>query len=330
MNLFDVLMAANGPISIEDIATKTSSEPDFIKRIIALLVPLGFVAEPTPGTLAPTPLTPVLSTASPMNSGVIHLAHVHHIAVHMPEFFQKNGYKNPEDTYDSPYTLWRGGKRETYFDLMALPENARLAKAFNDTMQMQKSKEETAFAKGYPAEEKLKNEDPERVLFVDVGGGVGHVAQFFRERMGKVPGKVIVEDLPAVVNTADLPQDIVKVGHDFFKPQPDEVKGAKAYYLRMVLHDWPNMQARQILEGIRDVMADDSVVLVHEIILPESGLANMEAKMDWHMLNMSAQERTEKQWARLAESSGLEMKEVWFDEVGNFGSRGVMEMVKKA
>ena len=250
----------------------------------------------------------------------------------MPEYFAQNGYQNPKDAYDAPFQLAHNCKGETYFEYVARPGNERLSEAFNITMEMQKTEDEASFLPVYPAEERLKNDDLERVLFVDVGGGLGHQVSRFKTRYPHLPGKLVLTDLPQVVDKAvDLPDSIVKIGHDFFTPQPEVVKNAKAFYLRMILHDWPEKQARAILSNIVDVMADDSVVLVHEVVLPETGIAHLEAKMDWHMLNMGALERTEKQWADLADSVGLEIKGIWMQGKAEdpLGRRGLIEMGKK-
>jgi hypothetical protein len=295
-----------------------------------MLVPLGVFAEPTPSTYAPTPFTPVLSSASPFPSAILHFTHLYTSIAAIPSYFEQNGYKNPTDAHDAPFNLAFDCKGTTYFDWVVQPGRERLGDAFNKTMEMQKSNDEAELVKSYPAAERLKQDDPERVLFVDVGGNVGHQVQKFSEKYSNLlPGKLVLEDLPQVVEKAiDLPPNITKIGHDFFTPQPDAVKGAKAFYIKMVLHDWPEKQAKVILEHIVHVMAEDSVVLVHEALLPESGVSHLDAKMDWHMLNMGALERTQTQWKELAESVGLKINGVWWEDQG-MGRRGMIEMGKK-
>jgi hypothetical protein len=38
--------------------------------------------------------------------------------------------------------------------------------------------------------------------------------------------------------------------HDFFKPQP--VKNASVYFLRSIIHDWPDAEAKKILKNLRE------------------------------------------------------------------------------
>jgi hypothetical protein len=41
----------------------------------------------------------------------------------------------------------------------------------------------------------------------------------FAKMYPSLPGKLVLEDLPEVIGKAiDVPEDIIKIGHDFFKP----------------------------------------------------------------------------------------------------------------
>jgi hypothetical protein len=132
-----------------------------------------------------------------------------------------------------------------------------------------------------------------------------------------------------VKDAVDLSLKIEKVGQDSFTPQPESVRGAKACYLRKILHHWPDMQAKKILGYVRYTMASDSVMFFHEAILPEKGVGYKEAKLDWHMMNVGALERTEKQWTELAGSIGLKVNGIWWEENESFSSKGMIELGRK-
>lgn len=260
----------------------------------------------------------------------MHITHLYPAISGMPEYFASHKYQSPTDALDAPFNSGFDWKGKTYFEYLATPGNERFAKAFNATMEMNKGQADQTFVGSYPAPERLKNDDPERVLFVDVGGNLGHQVRKFQETYPGLAGKYVLEDLPEVVaHVTDLPPSTTKIGHDFFTPQPADVKNAKAFYLRTILHDWPEKQARKILSHIVDAMADDSVVLIHEVIMPESGASHANAIMDCHMMTLGALERTEKQWAALADSVGLKVNGIWRDEEGNLGTRGLIELGKK-
>jgi hypothetical protein len=297
-----------------------------------MLVSLSIFTSSTasPPTYTPTPMGCTLATGSPFREAVIHISYIYPSVAALPSWLASTGYANPSDAHDAPFNAAYDCKGMTYFEHMQQPGMERYAHAFNVTMAMNKSGEDATFVASYPATEKLRIEDPERVLFVDVGGSLGHQTKKFAEAYPELTGKLVVEDLEDVVKSAtDLPEKITKVAHDFFKPQPEAVRNAKAYYLRYILHDWPEKQAKVILQNIVDVMADDSVVLINDMVLPEHGLAPFEVKMDWHMMQLGSLERTEKQWRALAESCGLEVKDIWW-ETESMGRRGLIECVKKA
>lgn len=50
-----------------------------------------------------------------------------------------------------------------------------------------------------------------------------------------------------------------------FKPQT--AAGAKFYYLRRILHDWPDAEFLTILANLKEAMQSDSKVLIDEGVL---------------------------------------------------------------
>jgi hypothetical protein len=73
----------------------------------------------------------------------------------------------------------------------------------------------------------------ESVLVVDVGGGLGHATKQIKALCGDVKGKVILQDRSEVLDniTEDLGGGSVKMGHDFFMPNP--VKGISPHALSL-------------------------------------------------------------------------------------------------
>ena len=120
-------------------------------------------------------------------------------------------------------------------------------------------------------------------LLVDVGGRLGHDLIAFKQKFPHLHGKLIVQDLPVVIDDVkDLSPGIEAMRHDFFKTQP--VKNAKVYYLRTVLHDWPDKQTMEILSGIRGVMSQHSKLLINKIALPEENVPLYLAELDISMM----------------------------------------------
>jgi hypothetical protein len=183
----------------------------------------------------------------------------------------------------------------------------------------------------YPVKEKLSGVSALDTTLVDIGGGVGHDVLAFREKFPDIQGKLIFEDLPSVVESGvskGLPSGVEGVGHDFFKPQPASVKGAKIYYMRTVLHDWPDKQARTIIKSIRDVMLEDSMLLINENALPEENVSLYQAELDMSMMVcFSSLDRTEKHFKQLLESEGFRLAQVYKPQVMTPGAGTVFEFV---
>ncbi|KAG6817821.1 hypothetical protein H0H87_003229 [Tephrocybe sp. NHM501043] len=52
--------------------------------------------------------------------------------------------------------------------------------------------------------------------------------------------------------------------HNFFTPQP--VKGAAVYFLRVVIHDWPDHDAKTILQHLRDAASETSKLVIFDTL----------------------------------------------------------------
>ena len=71
----------------------------------------------------------------------------------------------------------------------------------------------------YPLDIEARSLDPERALFVDLGGGLGHQCRLLRERYPDVNGRVILQDRPEVLNSAPPIDGVEFVAQDFFQEQ---------------------------------------------------------------------------------------------------------------
>ena len=59
-------------------------------------------------------------------------------------------------------------------------------------------------------------------------------------------------------------------------------------------------------------MSEDSVILIDDMVLPETGSLWRATQMDITMMTgLAALERSEKQWWALLDSVGLEIRKIW-------------------
>ena len=105
--------------------------------------------------------------------------------------------------------------------------------------------------------------------------------------------------------------------------------GANLYYVRHVLHNWADDEAKRILSHIVTAMSSShcSRLLVIDPVIPEADLSFFGASLDIQMINIGGIERTEAQWRALLEGSGLEVINV--TKTGDLADTGIIEAVKK-
>ncbi|KAF1958923.1 S-adenosyl-L-methionine-dependent methyltransferase [Byssothecium circinans] len=167
-------------------------------------------------------------------------------------------------------------------------------------------------------EEVGANAKPDEIIFVDVGGGFGWQCQALRKAYPRLTGRVVLEDRADVIAKGEAAEDtapfeqlgIETVKYDFFTPQP--IKGARAYYLRCILHNWDDDNCLKILRQQAAAMTENSVLLVEDYVLGEraSG-AHYAAAFGISMQAVHhSRERSRDDFVRLFELVGLELEEV--------------------
>ena len=155
----------------------------------------------------------------------------------------------------------------------------------------------------------------DKPLLVDIGGSVGHNIQNFHNHFPDLPGRRILQDLPKTIEAIKpdrLDPSIEPMVYDFFSPQP--IKGAKAYYLSYICHNWSDEKVKQILLNQVQAMEKGwSKLLIDDWVIPDKGVALMPAMLDISMMTLlSGLERTEKQWRDLMDGvDGLEIVKIW-------------------
>ena len=89
------------------------------------------------------------------------------------------------------------------------------------------------------------------------------------------------------------------------------VPGARFYYLRNILHDWPTDKAIAILQNLIPALSPQSAILIDDMLLPNKGVHRYATQQDISMMAaLGAQERTREQWEGLVDAAGLQIKEI--------------------
>lgn len=334
LGLFEILCSpspfpSSSGWTVAALAAKTRvRDAEVLHRVLRFLTSQHLIAEPAPAVYGPNHITPGL-LPSGFSAGVNHNSTwVLPSLAALPGWLARNEYRSPAGSLDCAFQDGVGGPGvDVMVHMTAHPEQAR---ATFEYMAWQKMKAGTWMVEGFGGpggvvgEMKLSGVEVEegRALLVDVGGGGGHQCFDFRRAFPGREGRMVVQDLEVVVAMIDkgaaAAAGIEIMAHDFYTPQP--VNGAKVYYMRTVLHDWNDDKAVVILRQLRDAMAEDSVVVLDEIVVPDQGASEKTMLYDMTMLAvLGAKERSESQWRSLLEAAGLGLRavEVYDEEMSS-------------
>jgi len=85
-------------------------------------------------------------------------------------------------------------------------------------------------------------------------------------------------------------------------------KGAHIYYMRNILHDYPDDKAITVIRNNVSAMSADSLLIIDEMIIPNTGVHPRATDLDMIMMTtLASTERTERQWDVLLEKAGVKV-----------------------
>ncbi|KAL2865424.1 O-methyltransferase-domain-containing protein [Aspergillus lucknowensis] len=299
--LFKSLSQSQHPLQVAQLAAQLCINPQMLARIVRYLASNGLIDEVGVGEFKANKSTHIFSDRK-AEAFVYHAFDVCGPAVQVfPDFLDETGYADITSNTKTPF------QKAFNTDLACFAWLSRHPKLLEEAQQVMKAFQSGDWAVGFDLFEKEAIRAPkhlERVFLVDVGGGHGHQCVEIRNKFPNLNGQLVLQDLPEVLNgLPDIPG--VKIeAHDFFQEQT--VKGARFYYLRRILHDWPDTLCIKILQNLRSAMADDSQILIDEVVLPDTKVPWQSTMADLMMMvTLGGKERSQEQWRCIAEQSGL-------------------------
>ncbi|PYI03680.1 putative O-methyltransferase [Aspergillus sclerotiicarbonarius CBS 121057] len=231
-----------------------------------------------------------------------------------PEFFKRTEYKSPTlGGLDGPFQSAHNTQLPFFDWLVATPP---YLEHFDSFMSAYRAGKPNWYDPGfYPVAERMItgfDNTVSDVLLVDVGGGRGHDLALFAAQHSSHPGRIILQDrepVIAAVMADEKPFDAQ--AHNFFTPQP--VRGARAYSLHSILHDWGDEEGVRILQNLVPALERGySRVLLNEIVVSEEKPALAASTMDMMMLaHFAVRERTEAEWRDILAKAGLKIVRIY-------------------
>jgi len=338
-NITNVLVDYPKGIHVNELSKIIKIDANKLARLMRLLATRGCYNEVDTDTFANNRLSLILHSEHPVRHMVsLHVEAGAKGAAVLYDTLKdsKMGYSDHPDHAAVMYANNKEGITGTFFDWMR-QEDARRESYHRSMGGLNHIMGLLAVLTQFPFEKYS--------TVVDVGGGIGAFSLPLAKTHKHV--KITIHDLPeALVQSRavwarDCPEAVREnriefAELNFFTQVP--VKGKDIYYLRNIIHDWPDHESALILRNVRQALGPHSRVLIHDYVLrelsrkqaeaeastlgvstapepmlPNFGVGNMRMyQQDLTMLILhNAKERTLKNSLELSTAAGLKLEKVW-------------------
>ncbi|KAF9884826.1 hypothetical protein FE257_001242 [Aspergillus nanangensis] len=303
----------NQDVSLEDLASKTGVSPGFLVRILRFLSSTKVVEESGLGQYRANNKTHIMA-GEIAEAAIIQIFDIHGPPTQcLPQFLLETNYQEINNPTSTPFQKgfntdlacfdWLSQRSQLFGSMQTLMT------AFQSSDWLQNFETLDTIITSYLDEAPSNTNGNQRPLFVDVGGGHGHQCRSLLKKypaLSSRKGSIVLQDLPQSLDGVDV-NNLEVMSHDFFTAQP--VKGAQIYYLRRIMHDWPNQSCIDILSHLAASMSSDSMIMIDEVILPVTKVPWFAAAADMAMMTVfGAKERDVKEWGALAGAVNLTSK----------------------
>ncbi|GAB1216887.1 hypothetical protein ATERTT37_006106 [Aspergillus terreus] len=299
------LAGSSAPLSLEQLAEPSSADLPLLQRLMRYLASVEMVDEPSTRVFAANNVTKALGSSS----GLSYIDVFYEIAspsfYELPKFLASTKYKNP--TGGSKVAFQQAFNFDGNF-FSFLDEHRDKLAMYDRHMQLQRNSP-TDWPKLLSVVKEVESTDPKELFFVDIGGGSGRQVEELRKQYPEAKGRFILQDLGSVIAMARNIPEKDKFCYNVMEPQ--HLMDARFYYLRGVLHVFPDQMCEKVLRIQAEAMGPDSKLLIEELVLPEAHVDWSATCIDLLMLSsFASQERTRTQWVRLLEKSGLKVMDI--------------------
>ena len=283
---------ADGPRTIDELATATGADTDALGRIVRDLAPVG-IFRTGEGVVEVTPLGATLAEG---RAGSLRDVALFWMETHYAPF---GVFLHTAVTGESAATHCYG---EPFFDWIS--KSPELVRVTNAAMAAVTQALRAGMFDNYTL--------PEGPLVADIGGAEGSVLCEFLARDPNRRG--IVFDLPEVVPAAKqvlahhgLAARVDLAAGDFFTSVPE----ADVYLLSWILHDWDDESCRRILRTIKDSAAPGARLVIAESVMPPDDTPHPTKLTDLTMLAMlTGRERTAGEYEALLSAAGFNLDRI--------------------
>ncbi|KAF7192918.1 O-methyltransferase asqD [Pseudocercospora fuligena] len=327
MGIFEVLAKRQGcTMATSEVAKSCAAEELLVGRILRLLAGMQFVQEDSRGSWKANETTQVMASPA-MAAGHRFVWDIQmEGTIKSPQYLEESGFVGPTEPTNG-FIQYANRTKLDVFEYMAKVRPDRL-RDFH--LFMGNTGTGPYWVDWFPVQEQLlAGYDGQSPLLVDLGGGKGHDILSFANNFPSAPDQLILQDIEpalATISVSDRDPRITYMAQDFFAP--NQVVGARTYFLHHIFHDWSDKYALKILSHLRHAMKPGySKLLIHDLILPDEGTSQYLAAWDMVMMTFNAGiERSRQQWEALLQKAGFRIEGFWFGQQGDQGD-GILQAV---
>lgn len=244
---------AEGPRSLDDLAVASGTKPELLARFLRTLTSYEILVQHGDAAYA---LAPLGRTLLPSSAGSMRGA----VLMGGSRWMQNLWHALPETlrTGKTGFEIAYGCGSWKYF-----ADHPDARREFDEAMVNLTTTDAPSFARA------IDFSKAKRVC--DVGGGRGTLLAHVLAQHPHLEGVLfdseeVVGQARPVLDMWGVTERVQLVGGDFFVSVP---VGCDIYFLRQVIHDWDDTQARQILRTVRAAMQPGQRVLLYEMLRPE-------------------------------------------------------------
>jgi hypothetical protein len=288
-------LLAEKPQPVSALSKTTNTNERALYRVLRSLASIKIFEETEPKVFSLTPLAELLRSDAPgsMRDGVIFTGEEWHWRV----------WGNMLHSVQTGKPAWGRVHGAEVFDYFAA--NPEQSEIFNRAMTVASTSVAPLVAEAYDFSGINR--------LADIAGGHGYLLAQILKANPNVKG--ILFDVPPVIAGASalLEEEgvdgrVEKVSGDFFVAVP---KGADAYIMKSIIHDWDDERAGRILQNINAAMSPEGKVLIVDSVIPENNEPHFSKLLDLEMLvSPGGVERTATEYRELLAAAGLRLTNI--------------------
>ena len=242
-----------GPLRLEELASRVEADPDALRRLLRALIGRGIFRQRRDGRYALNALAKSLRANAPLSAAA--MAEMVGSALHREHWSHLT---------DSGTNRQGGPSRDARHGSLRVPRSGARIQCSLQPRHGRHHRDGGGLPDGRLFVRRYQT-------VVDVGGGVGRLLCAILEATPSARGVLYdlphaLAEAPPVLRQHHVADRVELLDGSFFDSVPT---GGDVYVLKMILHDWPDDKAVEILQTVRSAAKVGTKVLVIDCVIPD-------------------------------------------------------------